>query len=117
MNSLAIDYGHSLSRGLCVRTGLDNWMLHDGDAEGSEEIRQRTPLTRSVLLAGPHGVGKSMLVSAACSHVGATLFDMSHSSLLGRYPGKAGMLMLIHLITKVLKLLMVLDIRTSRIVN
>lgn len=68
---------------------------------GSQEIRQRTPLTRSVLLAGPHGAGKTLLVNAICSHVGATLFDLSDSSLMGRYPGKAGMAMLIHLVTKV----------------
>ena len=55
-----------------------------------------------MLLAGPHGVGKSMLVDAACTHVDATLFDLSHASLLARYPGKAGMVMLIHLIVKVL---------------
>jgi len=58
-----------------------------------------------VLLAGPHGVGKSMLVDAACTHVDATLFDLSHASLLARYPGKAGMVMLIHLIVKMSKLL------------
>ncbi|KAI9564892.1 hypothetical protein GHT06_008633 [Daphnia sinensis] len=72
---------------------------------GSEEIRKRTPLTRSVLLAGPHGSGKSFLMHAMCNHIGATLFDISNSSLMGRYPGKAGMTMLIHLITKVSRLL------------
>jgi SpoVK/Ycf46/Vps4 family AAA+-type ATPase len=69
--------------------------------KGSEEIRKRTPLTRSILLAGPHGSGKSFLMHAICNHIGATLFDISNSSLMGRYPGKAGMTMLIHLITKV----------------
>jgi ATP-dependent 26S proteasome regulatory subunit len=53
------------------------------------------------LLAGPHGSGKSFLMHAICNHIGATLFDISNSSLMGRYPGKAGMTMLIHLITKV----------------
>ncbi|XP_046446993.1 dynein regulatory complex protein 11-like isoform X2 [Daphnia pulex] len=72
---------------------------------GSEEIRKRTPLTRSILLAGPHGSGKSFLMHAICNHIGATLFDISNSSLMGRYPGKAGMTMLIHLITKVSRLL------------
>lgn len=65
----------------------------------------RTPLTRSVLLAGPHGTGKTFLINAICSHIGATLFDLSNSNIMGRYPGKAGMLMLIHLITKVSRLL------------
>ena len=64
-------------------------------------MRQRTILTRSVLLAGPHGVGKTFLVHAICNHLGATLFDLSSASLMARYPGKAGMNMLIHLVTKV----------------
>lgn len=72
---------------------------------GSEEIRQRTPLTRSVLLAGPHGVGKTFLIHAICHHTNAILFDISSSALMGRYPGKAGLTMLIHLITKVSRLL------------
>ena len=69
--------------------------------KGLSELRQRTPLTRSILLTGPQGVGKTFLVHAICNQLGATLFDLSCTSLMGRYPAKAGMGMLIHLITKV----------------
>ncbi|CAB0029137.1 unnamed protein product [Trichogramma brassicae] len=72
---------------------------------GSEQLRETTPLVRSVLLAGPRGSGKRMLVSAVCHELGATLFDLTPANLAGKYPGKSGLVMLLHLISKVSRLL------------
>lgn len=46
-----------------------------------------------------------MLVHAICSETGATLFDLTPANLVGKYPGKSGLIMLIHLIMKVSRLL------------
>lgn len=60
---------------------------------------------RSVLLAGPNGCGKSLLVDAVCTETGAVLLDLSTESLAGLYPGKGGLSMLIHLVNKVARAL------------
>ncbi|XP_052744060.1 IQ and AAA domain-containing protein 1-like [Bicyclus anynana] len=72
---------------------------------GSEHVRTNSPLVRSVLVSGPSGSGKKMLVHAICSETGATLFDLTPANLVGKYPGKSGLIMLIHLIMKVSRLL------------
>lgn len=72
---------------------------------GSDQIRLFAPCIKSVLLAGPKGSGKRMLVNAVCSEVGAVLFDLSPANIVGKYPGKSGLLMLMHLIIKVSRLL------------
>ncbi|XP_012261688.2 dynein regulatory complex protein 11 [Athalia rosae] len=72
---------------------------------GNEVVKQLTPLVRSVLIAGPHGSGKKMLVHAICTELGATLFDITPGNVVGKYPGKSGLIMLLHLISKVSKLL------------
>ncbi|GAB1285224.1 IQ motif-containing with AAA domain [Apodemus speciosus] len=51
---------------------------------GSAEVHERAPLVKSLLLAGPSGVGKKMLVHA-----------------IWKYPGKTGLQMMIHLVFKV----------------
>ncbi|KAL8567498.1 hypothetical protein ACOMHN_010089 [Nucella lapillus] len=68
---------------------------------GSPAVHEQAPLTKSLLLAGPRGVGKTMLVQAICNEVGANLFDLSPANLVGKYPGKEGLKMLMHLIFKV----------------
>lgn len=68
---------------------------------GNDDLRQLTPLVRSVLIAGPRGSGKKMLVHAICTELGATFFDISPSNIAGKYPGKSGLIMLLHLIGKV----------------
>ena len=58
-----------------------------------------------MLLAGPSGAGKTMLVHAICTELGATLFDLTATNIVGKYPGKSGLNMLLHLVIKVSKLL------------
>ncbi|KAL0819448.1 hypothetical protein ABMA28_007553 [Loxostege sticticalis] len=72
---------------------------------GSEHVRTNAPLVRSVLISGPSGSGKKMLVHAICSEAGAMLFDLTPANIVGKYPGKTGLIMLIHLVMKVSRLL------------
>ncbi|XP_028031398.1 dynein regulatory complex protein 11 [Bombyx mandarina] len=72
---------------------------------GSEQVRSQAPLVRSVLLTGPAGSGKKFLLKAICSEVGGTLFDLTPANIVGKYPGKSGLIMLIHLVMKVSRLL------------
>ncbi|XP_015684883.1 IQ and AAA domain-containing protein 1-like, partial [Protobothrops mucrosquamatus] len=72
---------------------------------GSQTLHELAPLVRSLLLAGPAGTGKRMLVHAVCTETGANLFDLSPDNLAGKYPGKAGLQMLLHLVFKVARLL------------
>ncbi|XP_056607579.1 dynein regulatory complex protein 11 isoform X1 [Triplophysa dalaica] len=68
---------------------------------GSQSVHERGPLIRSVLLAGPAGVGKKMLVHALCTETGANLFNLSATTLAGKYPGKSGLQYLLHVVFKV----------------
>ncbi|XP_011311368.1 IQ and AAA domain-containing protein 1 [Fopius arisanus] len=71
----------------------------------TENIRLLSPLVRSVLIAGPNASGKKMLVHSVCTELGATLFDITPANIAGKYPGKSGLIMLLHLISKVSRLL------------
>ncbi|GJQ84215.1 hypothetical protein Trydic_g2885 [Trypoxylus dichotomus] len=71
----------------------------------SDNLHQSTPHIKSLLLAGAKGSGKDMLVHAVCTELGAVLFDITPANIVGKYPGKSGLTMLIHLITKVSRLL------------
>lgn len=62
------------------------------------------PLIRSILLVGPSGMGKKMLVQAVCTETGANLFDLSPDNLMGKYPGKNGAQLLVHIVFKVCSL-------------
>ena len=68
-------------------------------------MRESTPHIKSLLLVGPEGSGKKMLLHAICSELGATLFDLSATNIVGKYPGKSGLNMLLHLVMKMSKLL------------
>uniref|UniRef100_A0A1A9WDF1 ATPase AAA-type core domain-containing protein n=1 Tax=Glossina brevipalpis TaxID=37001 RepID=A0A1A9WDF1_9MUSC len=72
---------------------------------GSEQIHNSCPLIRSILLTGPKGSGKKALLHAICTEVGAVLFDITPANIVGKYPGKSGLIMLIHLLLKVSRLL------------
>ena len=71
----------------------------------SDTLRQSIPQIKSLLLAGSKGSGKDMLVNAICTETGATLFDLTPANIVGKYPGKSGLTMLVHLVTKVSRLL------------
>ncbi|XP_014643105.1 PREDICTED: IQ and AAA domain-containing protein 1-like [Ceratotherium simum simum] len=72
---------------------------------GSPDIHSMAPLIRSILLVGPSGMGKKMLVKAVCTETGANLFDLSPGNLQGKYPGKTGVQMIVHIVFKVARLL------------
>ncbi|XP_072508300.1 IQ and AAA domain-containing protein 1-like [Notamacropus eugenii] len=72
---------------------------------GSAEIHTLAPHVRSILLTGPAGTGKKMLVNAVCTETGANLFDLSPENLEGKFPGKSGLQMMIHMVFKVARLL------------
>ncbi|NXD01552.1 DRC11 protein, partial [Certhia familiaris] len=68
---------------------------------GSQTVRENAPLVKSLLLAGPAGVGKKMLVHAICTETGANLFNLTPSNLAGKYPGRNGLIKMLHMILKV----------------
>uniref|UniRef100_A0AAV2KMH6 SCAN box domain-containing protein n=1 Tax=Knipowitschia caucasica TaxID=637954 RepID=A0AAV2KMH6_KNICA len=72
---------------------------------GSQFVHERAPLIKAILLAGPAGVGKKMLVHAVCQETGANLFDLSPLNTAGKYPGKSGAAMMLHMVFKVARLL------------
>lgn len=72
---------------------------------GSESIHEKAPLVKSLLITGPRGSGKKMLAHIIANETGATVFDLSPSNVVGKYPGKDGLKMLMHLVSKVGKAL------------
>ncbi|NXM77574.1 DRC11 protein, partial [Serilophus lunatus] len=68
---------------------------------GSQTVHENAPLVKSMLLAGPAGVGKKMLVHAICTETGANLFNLTPSNIAGKYPGKESLLMMLHMVLKV----------------
>lgn len=72
---------------------------------GCEGIHEKAPLVKSILITGPRGCGKKMLSHIIANETGATLFDLSPANIVGKYPGKDGLKMLIHLVSKVGKAL------------
>ena len=49
----------------------------------SQYLHENTPHIKSVLLSGPEGSGKTMLVHAICNELKATFFDLTVSLNLG----------------------------------
>ncbi|KAF6276022.1 IQ motif containing with AAA domain 1 like [Rhinolophus ferrumequinum] len=72
---------------------------------GSPDIHSMAPLIRSILLVGPSGMGKKMLVKAVCTETGANLFDLSPGNLQGKYTGKTGVQKIVQMVFKVARLL------------
>lgn len=51
---------------------------------GSPAVHEKAPLVKSMMLAGPRGTGKKMLVHAICNETGANLFDLTAANIAGR---------------------------------
>ncbi|EPY86111.1 hypothetical protein CB1_000327018 [Camelus ferus] len=69
--------------------------------DSSAAVHKKAPLVKSLLLAGPSGVGKKMLVHAICTETGANLFNLSATNIAGKYPGNSGLQMMLHVVFKV----------------
>ncbi|XP_039979004.1 dynein regulatory complex protein 11-like, partial [Xiphias gladius] len=65
-------------------------------SQGSQAVLDKIPVVKTLLLAGPSGVGKKMLVQAVYNETGAHPFNLSH-----RYPDRGGVAYLRHLVFKV----------------
>uniref|UniRef100_A0A8C4TDS3 IQ motif containing with AAA domain 1 n=1 Tax=Erpetoichthys calabaricus TaxID=27687 RepID=A0A8C4TDS3_ERPCA len=75
--------------------------LHGVLPLGSQAVHEKAPLLKTLLLTGPSGVGKKMLVHALCTETGANLFNLSPANISGKYPGKSGLQMMLHMVFKV----------------
>ncbi|XP_053139125.1 dynein regulatory complex protein 11 isoform X6 [Hemicordylus capensis] len=73
------------------------------DYVGSQSVHEKAPLVKALLLAGPAGVGKKMLIHALCTETGANLFNLSAANIAGKYPGKTGLQLMLHMVVKVAK--------------
>lgn len=68
---------------------------------GSQAVHEKAPHVKSVMITGPPGVGKRMLVNAICTETGANMFDLTPANVAGHYQGKAGLNMMLHMVFKV----------------
>ena len=68
---------------------------------GSEKVHETAPQVKGLLLCGPRGCGKHMLLHAICNELGANLFDISPQNIYENYRDKEGMKMVMHLCSKV----------------
>lgn len=57
---------------------------------GSEIVKSRVELTRSVLFYGPPGSGKTMVARSIIHETASMVFDLSPLSIEGTYPEKKG---------------------------
>ncbi|GAB9473630.1 Dynein regulatory complex protein 11 [Globisporangium polare] len=64
---------------------------------GSLVVRSKTPHVRSIMLYGPKGSGKTMLVSAIANETGALVLNLSPANLVGKFTGKTGPTKLVHM--------------------
>jgi ATP-dependent 26S proteasome regulatory subunit len=72
---------------------------------GSETVHEKAPLVKGLVVTGPRGTGKKMIAHIIANETGATMFDLSAANIAGKYPGKDGLKMLMHLVSKVGKAL------------
>jgi SpoVK/Ycf46/Vps4 family AAA+-type ATPase len=68
---------------------------------GSEKVHETAPQIKGLLICGPRGCGKHMLLHAICNELGANLFDISPQNIFETYREKEGIKMLMHLCSKV----------------
>lgn len=67
----------------------------------SKSVHEHAPFSKSLLIVGPRGSGKKMLVHAVCNELGANLFDLTAENIAGKYTDAEGQQMLMHLVMKV----------------
>nr|XP_031829606.1 IQ and AAA domain-containing protein 1-like [Nomia melanderi] len=89
------DYRHHL--GEIKQAVMENCIL----PLSSKEIHEIAPLVRSVCICGLPRHGKSFLVNAICTEVGALLINMTPTVLVGKYEGRKNERKLIDMISKV----------------
>lgn len=70
------------------------------DKEIISELKNRI---RSILLVGPAGCGKKSLAYCIAHESQSVFFDLSNDNLVGKYMGKGGTAMLLHMVFKVAK--------------
>ena len=52
---------------------------------GSPFVKSQTPLVRSILLCGPSGVGKTLMVESVARHLNAIILDLSVDNTMVSY--------------------------------
>lgn len=72
---------------------------------GSEKVHETAPQVKGLLICGPKGCGKHMLLHAIVNELGANLFDITPQNIYETYREKEGIKMLMHLCSKVGKAL------------
>ncbi|KAJ3092087.1 Dynein regulatory complex protein 11 [Quaeritorhiza haematococci] len=61
------------------------------------------PSVTSMLLFGPRGTGKTMLINAIATETGAHLFNLSPRNTAGQFVGKSNVSKMVHMVFKVAK--------------
>ncbi|XP_071454144.1 dynein regulatory complex protein 11-like [Hetaerina americana] len=72
---------------------------------GSEFVHMHAPFVKSLLIAGPHETGKHLILNAICTELDAFLFDITNENIAEKYPDKESLKMLVHLVTKMSRIL------------
>ncbi|KAJ3375689.1 Dynein regulatory complex protein 11 [Allomyces arbusculus] len=72
---------------------------------GLDELDDTLMTPRSILLYGPPGCGKSMLVDIVATETGAVLFNLSPKLTAGQYTGKSNVARMVYTVFKVAKAL------------
>ncbi|KAF2362647.1 ATPase AAA-type core [Trinorchestia longiramus] len=101
------DFLNTLVEYVALPLGLE--YLHDlaEDDSGSGVVSEgvAAAVVRSLLIVGNRGSGKSAALYAVAKSTGALLLDLTATNIVGRYPGKTGQAMMLHLVLKVGRLL------------
>ncbi|OAE20430.1 hypothetical protein AXG93_4905s1300 [Marchantia polymorpha subsp. ruderalis] len=71
----------------------------------TEMVNSKAPLIKSVLLYGGEGVGKTLLVHAACRSAGCTFFNLSPRNTNGKFQGGKKVVQMIQMTFKMAKIM------------
>ncbi|CAM4771441.1 unnamed protein product [Rotaria magnacalcarata] len=67
---------------------------------GSENIHLNLPIRKAVLLAGPRGSGKELLVHIACNQLGGLLVDLSPANIAKSFNSASGLKVLFAMVKR-----------------